>query len=279
MSQRFLVTCLVNNEVAFSSSCWGEHGLAYLIETESGKILFDTGQTPEVLIHNLAAGRKSLDHLAAVVLSHGHNDHTGGLPFLLETVSPLTIIASPDVFGEKYSSRHDPPGYIGIPVRRADLERRARLILQEELYPVREGVSVTGLIPLETAFETGDTNLLVRQNGQLVPDPVVDDRTLVLEAEAGLVVVLGCCHAGLINTLRYVQRHFSRPVIAVLGGSHLKPAGPERIQATIEVLKQEFPSIQSLRLNHCTGFQALAALQAAFGPRVQPLLAGETVVF
>ena len=91
--------------------------------------------------------------------------------------------------------------------------------------------------------------------------------------------MLGCCHAGLINTLRYVQRTFGRPVIAVLGGSHLKPAGQERIEATITALRQEFGSICCLRLNHCTGFQALAALRAALGGIVQPLLAGESIEF
>ncbi len=109
-------------------------------------------------------------------------------------------------------------------MKQVDLEQQAKLVFQDEPFRVIAGVSVIGTIPLGTDFEIGDAHLLVKRGETLGPDLVVDDRTMVLEVREGVVVVLGCCHAGLINTLRYVRRHFDRPIIVVLGGSHLKPA-------------------------------------------------------
>jgi 7,8-dihydropterin-6-yl-methyl-4-(beta-D-ribofuranosyl)aminobenzene 5'-phosphate synthase len=113
----------------------------------------------------------------------------------------------------------------------------------------------------------------------MVPDPIPDDRSLVLQTEKGLVLLLGCCHAGLINTLYYVRDQFAQPVRAVLGGSHLKPAGAQQLERTIQVLQQEFDSVEVCALNHCTGFDALAALRQVWGRRVQPLLAGNVLEF
>jgi 7,8-dihydropterin-6-yl-methyl-4-(beta-D-ribofuranosyl)aminobenzene 5'-phosphate synthase len=273
------VTCLVANEVAFASPFRGEHGLAFLIQTPDAAVLFDTGQTPQVLAHNLEAAGIRLEQATHLVLSHGHYDHTGGLPHVLDRMDRPVVIAAPGVFENKLSGRHIPPKPIGLPMPRAELEAKTRLSLRGEPTPIGRFITLTGPIARETDFEAVDGKLLHEEDGRIEPDPLHDDQALVLEAPQGLAVVLGCCHAGLINTLRQVRRISPRPITAVLGGSHLQPAGAPQIAATINALRTEFPSIDTFRLNHCTGWQALVSLRDAFGEKVQPFAAGEKLEF
>lgn len=273
------ITCLVNNEVAFGTRFRGEHGLAFFIQTPDAAVLFDTGQSPDVLAHNLKEAGIGLDQVTHVVLSHGHYDHTGGLPHILGHMQRPVVIASPAVFEKKLSARHDPPKSIGLPLRRQDLEQKTHLTLREQPTSIGRYVTVTGAIARETDFESVDAKLLREIARRIEPDPIHDDQSLVVGVARGLVVVLGCCHAGLINTLRQVRRISERPIVAVLGGSHLQPAPEAQIAATILALHREFPSIASYRLNHCTGWPALTALRDAFGARVSPLAAGERIEF
>ncbi|MCU0538863.1 MAG: MBL fold metallo-hydrolase [Desulfobacterales bacterium] len=273
------VTCVVANEVAFGSSFRGEHGLAFFIQTPDAAVLFDTGQTPQLLAHNLEAAGIRLEQATHLVLSHGHYDHTGGLPHVLARMERPVLIAASAVFETKLSARHAPPKPIGMPLPREELALRTRLTLRDEPTPIGRYITVTGVIPRESGFETVDPKLLREAGGRVEPDPLHDDQSLVLETGKGLAAVLGCCHSGLINTLRRVRRISPRPIVAVLGGSHLQPAGNAQITATIEALRTEFPSIESFRLNHCTGWKALMALREAFGDKVQPFAAGEKLEF
>ncbi len=280
MAEKITITCLINNEVLFGPPVWGEYGLSWLIETSQNQLIFDTGASVEVLEHNLRVLKKNLKKLSHVVLSHGHHDHTGGLSHLLNRGHGLYLIAAPQVFESKYSiQKNKPPHSIGISLSEEAVRERAEIIFQDKPMEILPGIMVSGRIPRTADFEMPESHFLCRRNGELQIDPFDDDRALVIQTTEGLIVMLGCAHSGLINTLREARRLFDLPILMILGGSHLAPVSENRLKCTIEALRNEFPEIKTYRLNHCTENKAQFALYAAFGERVNPFLAGEKMTF
>lgn len=274
------VTCVVDNTVRGGSSLWGEHGLAFLIGTEDGhSILFDTGQSGTVLLHNLHELGVQSAQIEALALSHAHRDHTGGLGALLERSTDLPIYAHPDLFQRRFSRHGEEVESIGLPLTREIREAltRAELRLSTESAEIAPGVWTTGEITSRSEPEGRSERHLVREDGGWVPDPYRDDQALVLEVASGLVVICGCCHAGLLNTLAHVRRTFEGEIVAVAGGFHLGEADEAQLEHTITVLKTYGPP--QLYPNHCTGERAYVALACALSGRVQPCPAGTVLSF
>lgn len=278
MTNRFCITCLDNDCVKIFESFWGEHGLSFLIETAEQSVLFDVGTTSTVLEHNLKQLGKGLSGVSHIALSHAHFDHTGALDWVLDQTHQPILIADPDIFVERFSRREGKLKPTGVPTERAKVEGRAQILLTEDPVQIGKGITLTGRIPRLNEFEVANEKMMIKQDGELVTDHFLDDRSLVLEAEQGLVVLLGCCHAGLINTLTYVKEHFNTPIHAVIGGTHLLEAGLERIVWTIEELENKFRP-ECLYFNHCTGMAAQIAFYNALGDRTHTISAGEALTF
>lgn len=265
------ILCLVENHAP--PGLRAEHGLSFLVRTPERSLLFDTGQTPEVLAHNARALSVSLDAVDAVVLSHGHYDHTGGLPAVLGE-RPVEVFAHPEVLRPRWGVRRQERRYLGPPWTAEELGAQVRWRLSAEPVEVAPDVWTTGEIPRLHPGEAVESRLVVVEEGEDVPDRFPDDQALVLLDGDGLVVVLGCCHAGLVNTLDHVIRTWQRPVRAVLGGSHLAPLDPELARHAATWLQGLGPV--ELRLGHCTGSAPLASLRQVHGSRVEPLSVGLT---
>ena len=237
MITKLRITVLVDN-VARAPHLIAEHGLSVWIEADDHTILFDTGQggALEPNAKHLAA---RLERADAIVLSHGHYDHTGSLSHVLARAEDAPIYIHPLAFAAKYARRNQPPHrYIGMPAQVAsDLQlSRARVHLTAAPAQICPGVWATGQIPRLADFEATDSPFFLDE-GCTERDAILDDQALFVDTVSGLVVVLGCAHSGVVNTLDWIARVTGRTSIhAVLGGMHLFDASTERISATAAAL-------------------------------------------
>ncbi len=271
------ITCLVDNCVMRGSSLWGEHGISFLIEHGSSKILWDTGQSGRVLEHNLKQLKMDSLPLTAVGLSHAHYDHTGGLSVLLARYSGLSIYAHREIFRPRYSQHDGETVAIGLSDRKQSLAQRANLQLSEEPQELAEGVWTTGTIRPRPYPQGSSQRHMTVKDGELVPDDYADDMSLVVEREDGIILICGCCHAGLRNTVKTVRRYHAAPLVAILGGTHLAHADQSELNALCDLLKDE--NEPALYLNHCTGETAIWRFQQVFGAKIAPCPAGAVLTF
>jgi len=259
------ITTLSENAVGIGNLL-AEWGLSILVEADGANILLDTGQSIS-LSHNADKLGIDLSEINKIVLSHGHFDHTGGLRQLLSKMrKEVEIIAHPDIWASKYGRRQgEADRYIGIPFQRQELESLGAIFnLTTKSVAITDNVMTTGEIPMVTDFEEIGSNLFVKEDAGWLPDKLLDDQALIIKTEQGLVVILGCAHRGVINTLYHAQQLTGvKPIHTVLGGCHLINASEERIWLTIAALKEL--GVQRLGLCHCTGLPAIALIAQEFG--------------
>jgi 7,8-dihydropterin-6-yl-methyl-4-(beta-D-ribofuranosyl)aminobenzene 5'-phosphate synthase len=273
MTRRIMVLC--ENSVGPVSGTLGEHGFSALIETEGETLLFDTGQG-ETLLHNAQRLNRDLHRVRRVVLSHGHWDHTGGLRPLLSSCGPKELLAHPGLFAHRYRVRETGSTAIGIPYDREFLEGiGASFSFSTEFRGILPGLFLTGEVPRTVSFEKGDAGLCCDEAG-CRPDLIPDDQSLVAVTSRGLVLLLGCCHAGLVNTIRYaIEKTGVSEVHAVVGGTHLGFCRPEQMEETVRALREI--RVQKIYGSHCTGFAPSARLAREFPGHFHPAAVGFTL--
>jgi len=276
---QFKVTTLVENAVAQSGNALlGEHGLSFYIETGDRRILFDTGQNLAISNNARVLGI-DLKQIDTVVLSHGHYDHSGGLQSILECNKNFTLYGHPDVFSPKVKRNNGNYKYIGIPVEEDDfVNEGVSLKLSRKPVEIAPGVMTSGEIALENDFEDGEPMFFLKTDEQVMPDTLADDQALILETDKGLVILLGCSHRGVINTLTQVARlKGSHKIHAILGGLHLGKASDDKLAKIIDHLRGF--DFEMLGVGHCTGPRAFLALANAFEDRVFLNTVGKVIEF
>lgn len=230
-------------------------------------MLFDTGASGTVLLHNLEVAGVAPEAVNALAISHGHRDHTGGLPTFLQRRPGLPLYAHSDLLRERFSQREGEMRAIGTPLAPEKLHRLADLRLNAEPQEILPDIWTSGQITERPEPEGRSAHHFVRGETGWVPDPYRDDMALVLETARGLVLLCGCCHAGLLNTLAHVERTFRRPVVAIIGGTHLISADADHLERLRQKML-EMESVRTIYLNHCSGETAFFTLLMALGTGV-----------
>ena len=252
---------------------FAEHGFSMLIKVISGDksscVLFDTGGSSKLMVENAERMNISLSEVECIVLSHGHYDHFGGLEAATKAVNKadLPIIVHENMFKTRGSTNMK--GKIRqYPEFPSETQLSpARLVSTKQPSLTADGmVCVTGEIPRKTSFEKGYLQHKAFESGTWKSDPLImDERAVALNIKGkGLVVLSGCAHAGIINTIKYAQQITgTEKVYAILGGFHLAGKTFEnRIQPTIEELQRINP--QLIVPSHCTGWKAMCAIAKTF---------------
>ncbi len=272
------VTVLVDNN-ADGKHFLPEHGLSMLLEVAGRHILFDTG-AGEALDRNARRLRVDLGKLTDIVVSHSHYDHTGGIPAILELNPAIRIFAHPELFTPRYSKGEAAPHrQIGLNEAASTALRRhvANIVWTPTPTPITEGVWVTGAIPRRTEFEDVGGPFFLDEKCTR-PDPIEGDQAVWVQTPKGIVVILGCAHAGVVNTLERIAR-LTKAVRfhAVIGGMHLVRADRYRLHATADALNKY--QVEQVAPCHCTGQAAHDYLRRELADRYVALQAGAKLSF
>lgn len=275
MSNDFCITTLVEDTV-LDSILLAEHGLSFWIEYGDKRILFDTGQS-NILVRNAKTLGIDLSEVDAIVITHGHYDHTGGLSYILDIAPNATVYLHPEAIEPKYSRKTSGTNSIGMPYLSKKAVQKHHVIWTATPALIFPGMSVTGQVSRINNFEDVGGNFFVDENCKK-PDELLDDQTLFIETAKGLVVVLGCAHSGVVNILEYISNITGRSKIyAVIGGMHLLNASNERIERTITAFREY--NVQKIGVAHCTGVGAVRRFLDIFQGQIFSCSAGVRICF
>ena len=272
----FDVTVLVDNRTE-RADLTAQAGLSLLLRSPAGSLLVDTGASGDVLGHNADALKIDLAQVHQAVLTHGHCDHGGGLGALLKRCGSLKLYCGAGAFVARYAERPgEPLQRVSMPYSISQLEALgARIIEVNSRLQLTDQCLISGPIG---GPPWGGESFAVRSGDELVTDHFIDELFVMARAAAGWVVVVGCCHRGLVNTLRLARfLAHNEPIAAIIGGLHLQGATEKDLQETAAVLV-EFDR-PALYLGHCTPSESLNYLGEYYGGAVHPLGVGTVISF
>jgi 7,8-dihydropterin-6-yl-methyl-4-(beta-D-ribofuranosyl)aminobenzene 5'-phosphate synthase len=262
-----------------------EHGFAALVDLkEAGvRVLWDAGISQIALLENARRMEIDLTTVDKIALSHGHRDHYASMTELIRLVAKrpeprewakdtsledirawvkvckVPLIAHPAVFRERWAIAKDGKKYGPHLVPREAWEAAgADIILSDGPYQLGPGCWTTGAIPRRSYEQAGTpSSIAYRRGDEFVRDYMDDDQAIVINLkDRGLIILTGCAHSGVVNTIRYAQEISGEgEVFAVLGGFHLGPAADDEIERTIDEMIEIGPKM--VVPSHCTGFKAI----------------------
>ena len=263
------VTILMENE-AGRDDLHFEHGLAIWIEIGDHTILFDTGASA-AFVENAERLGIDLSTADAIVISHGHYDHTGGLAAVAQIARGAAIFTGRDATVPKYARRDTGLSEIGLDHQTINAVAH-RLRVAQDGQALVPGVTVLSDFPTDSPLPMDNERLLVRGDEGMVPDPFTDEIALLIDTDSGPVLISGCSHRGIGNIVAKALKQTSR-LAAVIGGFHLLKEPDERVVEIAGALK-DVPQVYGA---HCTGGHALDLLRSQLGPHVQGFHGGSVI--
>ncbi len=275
MGDNIRITVLIDNK-ASRPDLKAEHGLSLWIEYREKRILFDTGQSDN-LIRNAEKLNIDLAQTDAIVLSHGHYDHTGGLKSVLDIAPKAKTYLHPAAIEKKFGRKTSETKSIGMSdsANKAIQNRNITwTAAPAQLFP---GLAVTGQIPRISKFENVEDAFFLDGSCQKA-DELLDDQALFIESAKGLIAVLGCAHAGVVNIMNYITKLTGKNnIYGIIGGMHLLNTKDVRISNTIDAFIRY--DVQKIAPLHCTGQNALDEIKKSLPSRHLFLEAGSQICF
>ena len=253
------VTTLVEN-LTYKSGLLAEHGLSFYIEMESKKILFDTGQS-DVFVRNAQALGIDLTEVDAVVISHGHYDHAGGLNTFLRLNQKAKVYLKRAALADKY---HGTSRYIGAAVN-AGLAS-GRIAFVDDQLELDRGLFIIPHTPIINPADTHFKGFLVKKESLFEEDTFEDELFLAVDSTDGISIISSCSHRGITNMVEAAKSTFKKEIKAVVGGFHLQGCSPEQLEETISYFEQQAP--KSLGICHCTGIDRYGGFVHRLGSMV-----------
>jgi 7,8-dihydropterin-6-yl-methyl-4-(beta-D-ribofuranosyl)aminobenzene 5'-phosphate synthase len=287
MLKKLKITVIAEDSVPYDSPLSGQHGISMLLTAETAdtekNILVDVAQDPVALLENFKKLSISPACIDAVVLTHCHFDHTAGLSEILKEIGKedVPVVAHPDLFRLNFVTE---PFLRHVGVTTGDDRKHLTaagglLFLTKEPLQIMPGLMTTGEVQRRTDFEDTGMDLQTIEDGKIIQDHMMDDISLVAHIEKkGLVVVTGCCHAGIVNVLGQARKIAGiEKISGLIGGLHLIEASEDRIHKTISHLRTMAPDW--IYAGHCTGFKAQVALYNEFKSQFSQLQTGMVIEF
>lgn len=262
-----VITTLVENGQGEHLGLVHEHGLSFFIEKEGRAFLFDTGKSDAFLTN---AETLNLDPFRAdtLILSHGHYDHSGGVPFFLDSPKrrgPVDIVVHPRFFTPKYSIDGARTEFLGNGFTLKTLEERGAGVrfAAPDVDEIAPGVFVISRFVRSHPEEQVNSRFLVQEESGLCQDFFDDEIMVAVETPKGLVLMLGCAHPGIMNMIDTVRERLPGKIYAIIGGTHLVESDDVRMAATVRFFKAL--ECSAIGVSHCTGAKAMAQLEKADG--------------
>ena len=260
----FKITTLIENN-SFDKDLSSEKGLSVLIDNSKDKIIFDYGLSNKYWDNAIKLGFNPSSFNFGII-SHGHNDHCGGARMMLEKNMFHTIYSNNKIFNRKYVFRDNEKKYIGLSENLFEAERR--FIFVDDVTEICDGIfAITNLVDGRTESQ------YIKEDDSV--DDFDDETIVVLKGESSLHVITGCCHKGLVSTLKRVKAVFPKDKIdTVIGGLHIHKADHDFLEETVKTIEEN--NVKTLIVGHCTGSNGLSYLSEHTNCNVNLLYTGST---
>ena len=271
--EKLRITTLSENSVA-DIDYIAEWGFSVHISIKGGPtLLFDTGNGHACTFNADVAGIR-LSDIDMIVLSHGHTDHTGGLRAVLQKIRKeqperdhVDILCHPAAIASQHVKHTDRFFYRGCPHNFEELERLgARFRTASEPIWISRDIATSGVIPMITEFESVSPICFLKKAEAYAESPVEDDQALYLVTDRGLVIILGCAHRGMINTIIHAKKITKTDAVyMVIGGTHLLNTPMVQQEATLTAIEKL--GVQKIGVSHCTGMRPAGFFYEKLGPK------------